>query len=161
MCECTTEENVLKNVIDRDVKHICSVTNAPTCTRMYMSLIRAWCVCPQKKMANGLSVILDRDTITEWRIRIQIAVVDEDRSSYQLSWSWMLLGTWCPSLPFDDNLYWDILMTSMSQVLAWWCYSFSMTMISDSFWYKSCLLVATFEARGKHQCFFYVCLWMK
>ena len=55
----------------------------------------------QKKMANGLSVILDRfmnETIAEWRIRIQIAVV-EDRSSYQLL-SWMLMWTWCPSLPF-------------------------------------------------------------
>ena len=43
-------------------------------------------------MANGLSVITDRlnDMITEWRIRIQIAVdVDDDRSSYQLL-SWML-----------------------------------------------------------------------
>jgi len=40
-------------------------------------------------MANGLRVILDRltnDTAVEWRIRIQIAVVDvvEVRSSYQL-----------------------------------------------------------------------------
>ena len=41
-------------------------------------------------MANGLRVILDRltnDTVVEWRIRIQIAVVDvvEVRSSYQLA----------------------------------------------------------------------------
>jgi len=37
-------------------------------------------------MANGLRVILDRltnDTVVEWLIRIQIAVV-EVRSSYQL-----------------------------------------------------------------------------
>ena len=68
---------------------------------MYMSLIRAWCVCPQKKIANGLSVITDY--LKQKRIRIQITEVEGvDRSSYQLL-SWMLYcGLGVHHFLFDD-----------------------------------------------------------
>ena len=162
MCECTTKENVLKNVNDRNIElqwnkrsYMYADVHVPDTRVVRMS--------KQKKMANGLSVILERLTNDS-------SGMDPDPDS--CSWRWrskfvpaflkldVVLWTWCPSLPFDDSFIWcwDVLMTSVCQVSISWFHRLSMTMISNCFWCKSCLLVATFEARGKHQCFFYIFL---